>query len=223
LSILLKTSEIDFAHKVHTKQIQRCSLGDLATEGSRAGGDWSSTGVNLDLEPKVRPPPLIGAIPNASFFRKLISVCTIVPRPRGLRPGPVDFWPDPPLVSGECVIEVEPEATCSPHDSPSSPSSEEISIMSLNISFDPVALFWALKLKSFSNCVHALLETSFCLRSTSCSDDKKVCRRSASVSAVNSASSSENSSSLAKVGAAEVPALGWALKSKLMEFQTRNN
>src|SRR5258708_25537249 len=74
-----KVSEIDIAHRVHTKQIQRCSPNNLATGGSRAEGDCSSRETGFGLDPKVRPPPLIGVIPNDSFFRKLISVCTIFP------------------------------------------------------------------------------------------------------------------------------------------------
>ena len=180
------------------------------------GGD---DGVRGAL-PSVRPPPFTGAIPSDSFFRKSISVWTSFPSPRApvFKEGPLlvsDPLPPPlpriPPFLWELGTPVDPTADIDPDvlgmSQPSIPSSSSELISIVPRSFDPLATAGSfpflvlllsvcglrVKSKSSKNVCQLFPAPKSSMSSSSVFDDKRVWRRSASVSLMSSNSSSEPS------------------------------
>lgn len=185
-------------HKVHARQLHVPAVGSTFSGGSLSRPDPARCFCGPGFEPpNFLPPPFIGAIPNDSFFRSSISLCTMLPNPR-----PAFYFPLSILLLGrEPEVNVEPEATGTSH-APGSSSSEEISMTSAKGCFDPLGLLSPSKLKSSLNCAHENPGPSFGLLLSSWSASWMACLRSASVSGTNSTSSSSESSSSADASSA---------------------
>lgn len=79
-SVTLLLHTIRRTYRVHTRHAHWFEVDDCVELPVISSGDNS---VVAGMAPRVRPPPLTGAIPSDSFLRRSISAFTRFPRPRG--------------------------------------------------------------------------------------------------------------------------------------------